>query len=100
MQSVRPAAAAPGTDGFGFDAAPRLVLGYMTCEGQGVRARLWNYTNAESVSLTPAAPGDPTGASHSLKMTVFDLEFVQAISGPLWTASFSGGYRASFYKEQ
>ncbi|MGC3967424.1 MAG: Lpg1974 family pore-forming outer membrane protein [Pirellulales bacterium] len=87
-------------NGFEFDAVPRLVLGYMTCEGLGFRVRLWNYNNAESVALTPAAPGAPTAAAHSLEMTVFDVEAVKAIANPVWAAALSGGYRVSYYKEQ
>ncbi len=78
---------------FDYEASPRLTLGYVGCDGLGVRLRYWEYDqNAISVAGQPI----------SVDTYYIDLEGFQAIElGSCTSVEFSGGIRYNeFYMDR
>jgi hypothetical protein len=101
LELQTPTAPALGSIASGYNATPRLSLGYLSgVDNLGVRVRLWNYENADSASIPPVAAGAPDEAIRSLQATVFDLEVIRPCYTPFGTAILSGGYRMAYYTER
>jgi hypothetical protein len=79
----------PGDADYGFELAPRFILGYRNSKGAGLRARYWFYSNETSVANGTGnmAAGDQL----KLRLDVFDVEMTTEMTwGPVESVLFGG----------
>jgi hypothetical protein len=79
---------------FGYYAAPRMTVGWVTPRGLGFRTRYWEYSQADA-----AAEGLPSRLA--VEAYTLDMEVFQALQfSGCWTAELSGGIRYTGFEER
>lgn len=91
---VRIGSTAPGEDAeFDFEASPRLTLGYVNCDGLGMRMRWWEYEHS-------AAAFEGAGSEMLVDTYTIDIEgFQEYYLSPRTTLILSAGIRFNEFDE-
>ena len=80
------------TQGYDYEATPRIWIGWQTESGLGLRARWFEF---DGVSTNPAS------FYQDLNMMLLDLEVTDTFTlGSKWSGVLSGGFRYAEYREE
>ncbi len=80
---------------FTYTGAPRAWVGYVNCDGLGIRGRVFDYYGSGAMAgLAPAVlAGGTIAEQDSLALRTFDLEATQQVTFRRWDFTTFGGVR-------